>query len=57
MRNFKALVYFFNPNIVFLSSTSNEINSEGDILVMGVNLSREVIGYLSNKRKRVNINK
>lgn len=43
MKNNLALLY---PTAVFLSSTANEDNTEGDISEMGIRLAQEVVNYI-----------
>merc|ERR550525_1192161 len=43
MKNNLALLY---PDAIFLCSTSNEDNTEGDINEMGIRLAQEVVNYI-----------
>merc|ERR1719410_3214882 len=43
MKNNLALLY---PDSIFLCSTSNEDNTEGDINEMGIRLAQEVVNYI-----------
>jgi len=43
MKNNLALLY---PDAIFLCSTSNEENTEGDISDMGIRLAQEVVNYI-----------
>merc|ERR1719378_1963071 len=43
MKNNVALLY---PDAIFLCSTSNEDNTEGDITEMGIRLAQEVVNYI-----------
>ena len=46
MRLFKNTLTVAYPDSLFLCSNSNEENTEGDISEMGVNLAREVKGFI-----------
>ena len=42
MRMFKNIISLALPESMFLCSTANEDSTEGDILEMGIKLSKEV---------------
>ena len=61
MRLFKNTLNILYPDALFLSSTSNEDNTEQDITELGINLANEVKHFVTewcdkNEPKRYNIN-
>merc|ERR1712110_197117 len=46
MRLIKNNVALLYPDAIFLCSTSNEENTEGDISDMGIRLAQEVVNYI-----------
>ena len=61
MRLFKNTLNILYPDALFLSSTSNEDNTEQDITELGKNLANEVKHFVTewcdkNEPKRYNIN-
>eukprot|EP00826_Nyctotherus_ovalis_P063919 TRINITY_DN9371_c0_g3_i2.p1 TRINITY_DN9371_c0_g3~~TRINITY_DN9371_c0_g3_i2.p1 ORF type:complete len:262 (+),score=53.92 TRINITY_DN9371_c0_g3_i2:286-1071(+) len=46
MRFIRNHLFFFYPNAFFLCSSANEKKTEGDIVVMGVNLAEEIRSFI-----------